>query len=296
MNSSGYSTLIIAMSCMVTSASSQYILNGDFEFNNAPQEENQWNLTNAQFNAMVPDCFSFGQPGWANLDLITNGVGQYAESGGSAHSGDWFIGMQGTDRLALRLSEPLTLGQNYQLSYHDRAVPRRCATGFSFGLSTTPNSMGTYIHNSSYSHWPVEGVWKLRVFSFTAPLAAEFITVRIFDEVGCWQHVDDFCLSASSDCATPEEINVPNVFTPNSDGVNDRFMPFAGTTILEGSMEIYNRWGQLVFSTEDIDNGWDGTSNERRCSDGVYFYRLSYTTVFGETENRHGSVTLLSGR
>lgn len=61
-------------------------------------------------------------------------------------------------------------------------------------------------------------------------------------------------------------------------------------------MEIYNRWGQLVFRTEDIDNGWDGTSNERRCSDGVYFYRLSYTTVFGETENRHGSVTLLSGR
>lgn len=271
------------------SSSGQYILNGDFEINNATPGENEMNLTNAQFNAMVPDCYSFAQPGWANLDLITTAVW-----GGFAYSGDHFIGISWLDRFAMRLSEPLTIGQTYQLSFFDRAWPGHCTGGFSIGLSSTPNSMGTYIHNTSY--FPVVGAWKLRVFSFVAPVAVEYITVLMSGFEGCWQHVDDFCLSAASECATPEEISVPNVFTPNNDGVNDRFMPFAGTTIIEGYMEIYNRWGQLVFSTEDIDNGWDGTSNERMCPDGVYFYRLSYTTVFDAVESRHGSVTLLSGR
>lgn len=286
MRESGYITIALAASCMFTHATAQYILNGDFEINNATQGENEMNMTNAQFNAMVPDCFSFAQPGWANLDLITT-----AEWGGLAYSGDRYIGIGWSDRLAMRLSEPLTIGQTYQLSFHDRAWPGHCTGGFSIGLSSTPTSMGTYIHNTSY--FPVVGVWKLRVFSFVAPVAAEYITVLMSGFEGCWQHVDAFCLSAAADCATPSVINVPNVFTPNGDGMNDRFAPFTGTAIMEGSIEIYNRWGQLIFSTEDIDSGWDGTSDERMHPDGTYFYRISYTTVFGATESIHGAVTLL---
>lgn len=147
MKSSGYSTLVIAMTCLHTSSNGQYILNGDFENNNATLGVNQMDLTNAQFNAMVSDCYSFGQPNIANLDMITT-----AEWGGLAHSGDWFIGLGWTDRFSMRLSEPLTIGQTYQLSFHNRAWPRHCVAGVSFGLSTTPSSMGTYIHNSPYSH------------------------------------------------------------------------------------------------------------------------------------------------
>lgn len=271
---------------MTIHVSGQYILNGDFEINNATPGANEMNMTNAQFNAMVPDCFSFAQPGWAQLDLITT-----AEWGGLAHSGDRFIGMGWTDRLAMRLSEPLTIGQTYQLSFHERGYSGACTGGFSIGLSSTPSSMGTYIHNTSL--FPVVGVWKLRVFSFVAPVAADYITVLMSGFVGCWQHVDNFCLSATSDCAIPTVIHVPNVFTPNADGVNDRFLPFAGTDITGGSMEIYNRWGDMIFSTEDIDSGWDGTTDEQPCSNGVYFYRLSYTTVFGASESKHGSFTLL---
>lgn len=279
-------SIAIVAALLPVHASGQYILNGDFEINNAAAGENQMDLTNAEFNAMVPDCFSFAQPGWANLDLITT-----AEWGGFSYNGDRFIGIGWTDRLAMRLSEPLTIGQTYQLSFHDRAWPGHCVGGISIGLSTTPTSMGTYIHNTS--SFPVVGVWKLRVFSFVAPVAAEYITVLMSGFEGCWQHVDAFCLSAAADCATPTVINVPNVFTPNADGVNDKFLPFAGTDIISGSMEIYNRWGDLLFSTEDLDSGWDGTSNERLCPNGDYFYRLFYETTFGISDQRHGPVMLL---
>nr|MDQ3101473.1 gliding motility-associated C-terminal domain-containing protein [Bacteroidota bacterium] len=201
-------------------------------------------------------------------------------------------GIGWSDRLAMRLSEPLIIGQTYQLSFYDRAWPGHCTGGFSIGLSSSPTSMGTYIHNTA--NFAVVGVWKLREFSFVAPVAAEYITVLMSGFEGCWQHVDNFCLSVNMDCAIPTLIKVPNVFTPNSDGVNDRFMPFEGSEIIGGSMDIYNRWGKHVFSSEDMDQGWDSISDDgQHCPDGVYFYRLTYSTSFGETETTNGSVTLL---
>lgn len=53
-------------------------------------------------------------------------------------------------------------------------------------------------------------------------------------------------------------IYVPNSFTPNNDGINDIFRP-EGLNVREFRMEIYNRWGDLIFETEDVDEGWNGS-------------------------------------
>ncbi len=68
---------------------------------------------------------------------------------------------------------------------------------------------------------------------------------------------------------------LPNVFTPNGDGNNDYFQPIPPYYFVEKiDIQIYNRWGQLMFETEDPDINWDGINfrNGNVVSDGVYFY------------------------
>ena len=95
------------------------------------------------------------------------------------------------------------------------------------------------------------------------------------------------------------DYQLPNVFTPNGDGINEMFtpfMPYSGVTKIE--MEIFNRWGKRVFRTEDPDILWDGTSESTHlpCSDGVYYYgcKLYVNTLAGEIYYLlNGSVTLI---
>ena len=69
-------------------------------------------------------------------------------------------------------------------------------------------------------------------------------------------------------------IVVPNVFTPNGDGVNDVFhIKISGAKSAEGY--IYNRWGQLLYSWDVINSSWDGkASNGTNCPDATYFYMI----------------------
>lgn len=71
-----------------------------------------------------------------------------------------------------------------------------------------------------------------------------------------------------------DRYKLPNVFTPNGDGVNDLFIPFPYSSVEKVEMTIYNRWGSIVFKTEDPDIKWDGTfmGKGSACPDGVYFF------------------------
>lgn len=84
-----------------------------------------------------------------------------------------------------------------------------------------------------------------------------------------------------------------NAFSPNNDGINDRFRFVTdGDDGLVG-MEIYNRWGQLIFTTSDITNGWDGTDGKGDPQEvGSYLYVI-YTSCDGKEQRLSGSVTLL---
>ncbi|MBP8993856.1 MAG: gliding motility-associated C-terminal domain-containing protein [Bacteroidales bacterium] len=74
------------------------------------------------------------------------------------------------------------------------------------------------------------------------------------------------------DCSYYE---LPNVFTPNNDGINDFFRPIEPYYFVEKiDIKIYNRWGQLMYETEDPDINWDGRNFQsgKLVNDGVYFY------------------------
>lgn len=85
---------------------------------------------------------------------------------------------------------------------------------------------------------------------------------------------------------------VPNSFTPNQNGLNDRFTP-KGVNIAQYQMSIFNRWGEEIYFTRNIDQGWDGLYAGRLCRPGVYSYKITYQDHEGYFKTMVGMVTLL---
>jgi len=91
-------------------------------------------------------------------------------------------------------------------------------------------------------------------------------------------------------------IYIPNAFTPQYDGINDDFGP-KGIGIEEFEMIILDRWGEKVFTSNDINISWDGTYQNRNnnivAQIGIYVYVITILDVFGETHKYVGQVTLV---
>lgn len=113
-----------------------------------------------------------------------------------------------------------------------------------------------------------------------------------------WVQVSNSCGEAAdtmyvnwSECEC--NVYVPNVFTPNHDNINDRFMPWFSCEIKVYEILIFNRWGELVYSSKDLGEYWNGSYHGKDCQSGVYGYLLSYTTYSGESDHKYGDITLL---
>lgn len=90
---------------------------------------------------------------------------------------------------------------------------------------------------------------------------------------------------------------VPNAFSPNGNGMNDQFQPVHYCDITDYNLEVFNRWGELIFATTDATTGWNGTYKGRRVEQGVYVYQVSYVPkVNGQLRNytrRAGTVAVI---
>ncbi|MEM9985875.1 MAG: gliding motility-associated C-terminal domain-containing protein, partial [Bacteroidota bacterium] len=93
------------------------------------------------------------------------------------------------------------------------------------------------------------------------------------------------------------ELFVPTAFTPDGDNYNDEFKVFQECGNLQGfQLKIFNRWGHLIFSSDDPQATWDGTTNGRPVAVGVYAWVAEYVYLGGEGNRRdvqRGTVTLL---
>ena len=88
---------------------------------------------------------------------------------------------------------------------------------------------------------------------------------------------------------------IPNSFTPNGDGNNEIFMP-KGVGVKKYRMDIFDRWGQLVFTSTDFNQGWDGKSKKGGdvLPGDVYVYKISLTnTSNSKPQYFTGHVTLI---
>ncbi len=89
-------------------------------------------------------------------------------------------------------------------------------------------------------------------------------------------------------------IYFPNTFTPNDDGVNDRFRPL-GLGVVEFKMLIFDRWGECIFTTSDMQKGWDGNKqgSSEKCGLDTYVYLAVATDDLGIKHEYKGQVNLL---
>jgi len=90
-------------------------------------------------------------------------------------------------------------------------------------------------------------------------------------------------------------IYIPNTFTPNGDGHNDYFAP-KGYGIIEYEMLIFNRWGELIYTSDKLEKGWDGrvfNGGGEICQQDVYVYRINIKTNTFQRKFYIGHVTLL---
>ena len=95
-------------------------------------------------------------------------------------------------------------------------------------------------------------------------------------------------------------VYIPNIFTPNEDGVNDFFGIFGGKDVVQiKTFQIFDRWGNLVYQSgsafppNDMSYGWDGTFNGKLMNPAVFVYYAELEFADGETEIYKGDVTLM---
>ncbi len=90
-------------------------------------------------------------------------------------------------------------------------------------------------------------------------------------------------------------IYVPNSFTPNNDEKNEWFRPVMCNSIDTYTFQIFNRWGQEIFTTSDLTKGWDGKHSGTDAPEGVYTYQITYDSwaVFENEKTVRGQVNLI---
>jgi len=119
--------------------------------------------------------------------------------------------------------------------------------------------------------------------------------IYLYDVSAC-PSVDSIFISvrADSNPCVGSYILVPNAFTPNNDGRDDLFKIISDNIRLQ-DFQIYNRWGQMVFETANIDQGWNGTYQGQRSDAGNYVYWISYfdCSTTGKPKIIKGNIVLI---
>ncbi|MCB9240003.1 MAG: gliding motility-associated C-terminal domain-containing protein [Flavobacteriales bacterium] len=87
-------------------------------------------------------------------------------------------------------------------------------------------------------------------------------------------------------------VYVPTAFTPNKDGINDAFHPVS-VAVQDYQLEIYNRWGERVYQTQNQFDSWDGTYNGVNAPAGVYMYVLKFSDYRQQTFQKSGTIHLM---
>lgn len=123
------------------------------------------------------------------------------------------------------------------------------------------------------------------------PSASETMTyiVRATNAAGCYGE-DNITVTVFK---TGPDIFVPSAFTPNGDGLNDVIRPICVGIRQFNFFRVYNRWGQLVFSTSEFDQGWDGMIKGAQQSTANFVYMVQGVDYLGNTIFKKGNIVLV---
>ena len=168
---------------------------------------------------------------------------------------------------------------------------------FLLNICSTPNYETSLVSYKDTVNWiHVQG-------NFTAKGGERYLTIGNFecnpsdynpDSVAIYIYIDDVRLyKCDPDSANKiDSLIIPNVFTPNGDGYNDKF-EYENQEQWEFETQIFGRWGNLVFDNSESEN-WDGRINGELVTSGVYFYVIKAVAIkTGEIRIYRGTVTVM---
>lgn len=178
---------------------------------------------------------------------------------------------QKAKRIELMISSSITLGK-LTIELYD---PNNIKQG-NFTLETELNSEKKEMVNGNIRkslNEPLLGNWKIKIIPTNATG-----NIRIQTAIS----EDDYYL------------HVPEVFSPNGDNINDIFKLETHNISDTIDFKIYNRFGNVVFESPNIDKGWDGMLNGKLQSSGIYYYVVRAKTLFGNEVVKNGALYLHS--
>jgi gliding motility-associated-like protein len=119
------------------------------------------------------------------------------------------------------------------------------------------------------------------------PQQSTCYVLEAYNEFSC-RNSDTVCVTVTEDW----NIYIPNAFSPNNNAINDVFIP-VGYGIEKIELMIFDRWGSMIFRSDDKIIGWNGTYKNIMCKPDVYIYKVNITTMSRREEYRTGHVVLL---
>jgi len=121
---------------------------------------------------------------------------------------------------------------------------------------------------------------------FTQPTA---VTLAVYNEYGCWDSAT--MMVQTRPCCN---VFVPNAFSPNGDNLNEYFNPVLENGQILLSMQIFDRWGKLVYNNSNIARGWDGKYEDgTEAASDTYMYFIKYTCADGKLYDKRESLSLI---
>jgi gliding motility-associated-like protein len=115
------------------------------------------------------------------------------------------------------------------------------------------------------------------------------VTQFVSNNAGCSDSLSQVVTVTSPDAVPPV---TPDGFSPNGDGVNDIFY-VRGGPFSKMNLKIYDGWGELIYETDDVEGGWDGTYKGQKVQMGIYIYIVDAIGVSGKIYKIQGNVTLI---
>lgn len=160
-----------------------------------------------------------------------------------------------------------------------------------FSWTAVPGALSYEVSTNAGGTWstPSSGATGLtHTVTGLRPLTDVTLVVRAIGAASCQ-------VSASlplTQKTRPDQIYIPNSFTPNGDGLNDILLVY-GYTIKNVRFAVFNQWGEKIFESTNQASGWNGTYRGKMQPSGVYMYVCQLTLNDGSTQVKKGSINLV---
>jgi len=188
---------------------------------------------------------------------------------------------------------PVTVSLLQQLSQPVVTLTNTTFTSLTFSWNTVPGATGYQVTTNGGATYQTPSSGATGTTHTVSGLTGNTTVIIQVRALGV-QPCETSLLSApvSGTTFSSKEIFVPNVFTPNGDGKNDVLLVY-GNYVASIQLRIFNQWGQLIFVSDNMSNGWNGTYRGQQQPAGVYAYILKVVLQDGIIVNKKGSISLI---